>query len=185
MNPPQIIQLIIRTTPPPHKIRKESSSSSVEMAVLYKTSQKEERTKEPSWSSPKQWPLVLLLLGCTFGSILFGSVHQNSSASVVVVGGLMVLAAVGVAVAVAVIGVAGLVTWITVVVFLWLIGRSRRRLVAEGRKISKEVMVGFMVRVLLKEGNVLGAISAAVFGYLGLCMGSIIISSYSKLFWLK
>lgn len=101
----------------------------------------------------------------------------------VVVGGLLVLAAA--AAAVVVIVAAGLVTWITVMVFLWLIGRSRRSLVAEGRKISKEIMVGFAVRVLLKEGNVLGAISAAVFGYVGLCMGSIIISSNSRLFWLK
>ncbi|CAK9314763.1 unnamed protein product [Citrullus colocynthis] len=150
-----------------------------------KSSQKEGRRKEPCLR-PKLWPLALLLLGCTSGVILFGLVWQygrSSSTSVVVVGGLLVSTAV--AVAVAVIGAAALVTWITVMVLLSLIGRSRRRLVAEGRKISKEIMVGFVVKVLLKEANVLGAISAGFLGYLAFAWGSIFVPSYSKLFWLK
>lgn len=140
-----------------------------------KSSQKEGRRNEPSLR-PKPWPLALLLLGCTSGVILFSLVWQNGSSSsttsVVVVGGLLVSTAV--AVAVAVIGAAALVTWITVMVLLSLVGRSRRRLVAEGRKISKEIMVGFVVKVLLKEANVLGAISAAFLGYLAFAWGPLL-----------
>ncbi|XP_038902352.1 uncharacterized protein LOC120088986 [Benincasa hispida] len=128
---------------------------------------------EPSLR-PKLWPLALLLLGSTSGAILFGLVHQNGSSTtttVVMIGGLLLSA---VAVAVVAAAAMALVTWITVMVLLSLIGRTRRRLVAEGKKISKEIMVGFVVKVLLKEGNVMGAISAAVLGYLAFAWGPLL-----------
>ncbi|KAJ7981470.1 Pyrroline-5-carboxylate reductase [Quillaja saponaria] len=59
-----------------------------------------------------------------------------------------------------------LVTWITVVVLLAFFGKPRRTLVVEGRKITREIF-GFVIRILLKEGNVVAAI-CAVLGYFAL-----------------
>ncbi|CAN8230200.1 unnamed protein product [Cochlearia groenlandica] len=44
------------------------------------------------------------------------------------------------------------VIWISVVVTMAFAGKSRRRVVVEGRKVTKEI-AGFVFKVLLKEGN--------------------------------
>ncbi|MED6150026.1 hypothetical protein PIB30_068185 [Stylosanthes scabra] len=56
-----------------------------------------------------------------------------------------------------------LVTWITIVVLLAFFGKPRRTLVVEGRKITREIF-GFVVKILLKEGNLVAAV-CAVLGY--------------------
>ncbi|KAK7263666.1 hypothetical protein RJT34_31260 [Clitoria ternatea] len=58
------------------------------------------------------------------------------------------------------------VTWITIVVLLAFFGKPRRTLVVEGRKITAEIF-SFVVRILLKEGNVVAAV-CAVLGYFAL-----------------
>ncbi|KAK7257434.1 hypothetical protein RIF29_31416 [Crotalaria pallida] len=59
-----------------------------------------------------------------------------------------------------------LVTWITIVVLLAFFGKPKRTLVVEGRKITREIFV-FVVKILLKEGNVVAAV-CAVLGYFAL-----------------
>ena len=49
------------------------------------------------------------------------------------------------------------------VVLLAFFGKPKRTLVAEGRMITKEIF-GFVMKVLLKEGNVVAAV-CAVLGY--------------------
>lgn len=61
---------------------------------------------------------------------------------------------------------ATLVTWITVVVLLAFFGKPKRTLVLEGRKITREI-VGFVFKILLKEGNLVAAV-CAVLGYFAL-----------------
>ncbi|RDX58313.1 hypothetical protein CR513_62380, partial [Mucuna pruriens] len=56
-----------------------------------------------------------------------------------------------------------LVTWIAIVVLLAFFGKPRRTLVVEGRKITTEIF-SFVVKVLLKEGNIVAAV-CAVLGY--------------------
>ncbi|KAL0726803.1 hypothetical protein Bca4012_022896 [Brassica carinata] len=51
------------------------------------------------------------------------------------------------------------VIWISVVVSMAFAGKSRRRVVVEGRKVTKEI-AGFVFRVLLKEGNVVALLCA-------------------------
>ena len=68
--------------------------------------------------------------------------------------------------ALAVLVPATLVTWITVVVLLAFFGKPRRALVVEGRKITREIG-GFVLKILLKEGNVVAAV-CAVLGYFAL-----------------
>ena len=65
--------------------------------------------------------------------------------------------------AVAVVVPAVLVTWIAVVVLLAFFGKPKRTLVVEGRKITREIF-SFVVKVLLKEGNIVAAV-CAVLGY--------------------
>ena len=65
--------------------------------------------------------------------------------------------------ALAVVVPAVLVTWIAIVVLLAFFGKPKRTLVAEGRMITKEIF-GFVMKVLLKEGNVVAAV-CAVLGY--------------------
>ncbi|XP_022862512.1 uncharacterized protein LOC111382705 [Olea europaea var. sylvestris] len=72
-------------------------------------------------------------------------------------GVLSVVAALAVAVP------ATLVTWITLLVLLTFCGKPRRDLVVEGRKLTAEI-IGFVVKVLIREGNVVAAI-CAVIGY--------------------
>lgn len=59
-----------------------------------------------------------------------------------------------------------LVIWITVVVLLAFCGKPRRALVIEGRKITREI-IGFVFKILLKEGNIVAAL-CAVLGYFAL-----------------
>ncbi|XP_061346502.1 uncharacterized protein LOC133292139 [Gastrolobium bilobum] len=59
-----------------------------------------------------------------------------------------------------------LVTWITIVVLLAFFGKPKKALVVEGRKITREIF-GFVIKILLKEGNVVAAL-CAVLGYFAL-----------------
>ncbi|KAL7250580.1 hypothetical protein ACSBR1_012580 [Camellia fascicularis] len=61
---------------------------------------------------------------------------------------------------------ATMVTWITVLVLLAVCGKPRTTLVVEGKKLTAEI-VGFVVKILIKEGNVVAAI-CAVLGYFAL-----------------
>ncbi|KAM0960435.1 hypothetical protein ACFX2I_025378 [Malus domestica] len=61
---------------------------------------------------------------------------------------------------------ATLVTWIAIVVLLAFFGKPRRALVVDGRKITREI-VGIVMRILLKEGNLVAA-GCAVLGYFAL-----------------
>ncbi|GMH11066.1 hypothetical protein Nepgr_012907 [Nepenthes gracilis] len=56
-----------------------------------------------------------------------------------------------------------LVTWITVLVMLAFSGTRRRDLVVEGKKLTAEI-AGFVIKILIKEGNVVAAVCAVV-GY--------------------
>ncbi|KAI9176243.1 hypothetical protein LWI28_000323 [Acer negundo] len=97
---------------------------------------------QPS-SSSSGWPAL-------YASVLLGAVF----------GVLSMVAALAVAVP------ATLVIWITVVVLLAFFGKPRTTLVIEGRKITTEI-VGFVFKILLKEGNVVAAV-CAVLGYFAL-----------------
>lgn len=96
-----------------------------------------------SASSSSAWPALYasVLLGISFGV-------------------LSMVAALAVAVP------ATLVTWITVLVLLTFCGKPRKALVVEGKKLTAEI-TGFVVRVLIKEGNVVAAV-CAVLGYFAL-----------------
>ncbi|KAK4344656.1 hypothetical protein RND71_034832 [Anisodus tanguticus] len=61
---------------------------------------------------------------------------------------------------------ATLVTWITILVLLTFAGKGRRDLVMDGKKLTAEIS-GFVVRVLIREGNLVAAI-CAVLGYFAL-----------------
>ncbi|OIW15531.1 hypothetical protein TanjilG_16137 [Lupinus angustifolius] len=54
-------------------------------------------------------------------------------------------------------------TWIAIVVLMSFFGKPRWALVVEGRKITREIL-GVVMKVLLKEGNVVAAVFA-VLGY--------------------
>ncbi|KAF5732559.1 hypothetical protein HS088_TW17G00088 [Tripterygium wilfordii] len=97
---------------------------------------------QPS-SSSSGWPAL-------YASVLLGGVF----------GLLSMVAALAVAVP------ATLVIWITVVVLLAFFGKPRRVLVVEGRKITREI-VGFVLKILLKEGNIVAAV-CAILGYFAL-----------------
>ncbi|XP_042059285.1 uncharacterized protein LOC121803726 [Salvia splendens] len=58
---------------------------------------------------------------------------------------------------------ATLVMWITVLVLLAFCGKSRKTLEAEGKKLTAEI-IGFVVKVLIKEGNLVATVYA-VLGY--------------------
>ncbi|KAG6385103.1 hypothetical protein SASPL_153929 [Salvia splendens] len=61
---------------------------------------------------------------------------------------------------------ATLVTWTTVLVLLTFFGKPRKTLVVEGKKLTAEI-TGFVVKVLIKEGNLVAAV-CAVLGYFAL-----------------
>lgn len=79
----------------------------------------------------------------------------------VLLGAVFGLLSIGAALAVAV--PATLVTWITVLVLLAFFGKPRRALVTEAKQLTAEI-VGFVLRVLIKEGNLVAAV-CAVLGY--------------------
>ncbi|CAL0323638.1 unnamed protein product [Lupinus luteus] len=60
-------------------------------------------------------------------------------------------------------------TWIAIVVLMSFFGKPRWVLVVEGRKITREIL-GVVMKVLLKEGNVVAAV-CAVLGYFVLVLG--------------
>lgn len=68
--------------------------------------------------------------------------------------------------ALAVVVPATLVTWITVLVLLAFCGKPRRALVMEGKKLTADI-TRFVVKVLIKEGNIVAALCAIV-GYFAL-----------------
>ncbi|XP_028056603.1 uncharacterized protein LOC114260651 [Camellia sinensis] len=82
----------------------------------------------------------------------------------VALGALFGLLAMAAALAVAV--PATMVSWITVLVLLAFCGKPRTALVVEGKKLTAEIVV-FVVKILIKEGNVVAAI-CAVLGYFAL-----------------
>lgn len=96
--------------------------------------------------------------------------HQNPSSgwpalyASVLLGAVFGLLSMVAALAVAV--PATLVIWITVLVLLAFFGKPRTSLVIEGRKITKEI-IGFVFKILLKEGNAVAAV-CAVLGYFAL-----------------
>ncbi|KAB5530066.1 hypothetical protein DKX38_020147 [Salix brachista] len=98
------------------------------------------KQQESQTNSASEWPAL-------YASVLLGAVF----------GLLSMVAALAVAVP------ATLVIWITVVVMLTFFGKPRRVLVVEGRKITKEI-IGFVFKILLREGNAVAAV-AAVLGY--------------------
>lgn len=63
----------------------------------------------------------------------------------------------------AVVVLAVLVTWITIIVLLPSRKPNKRALVVEGKKITK-VIARFVVKILLKEGNVVEVV-CAILGY--------------------
>ncbi|KAF5950171.1 hypothetical protein HYC85_012164 [Camellia sinensis] len=82
----------------------------------------------------------------------------------VALGALFGLLSMAAALAVAV--PATMVSWITVLVLLAFCGKQRTALVVEGKKLTAEIVV-FVVKILIKEGNVVAAI-CAVLGYFAL-----------------
>ncbi|AES89657.1 uncharacterized protein [Medicago truncatula] len=91
-------------------------------------------------SSTSGWPAI-------YASVLLGTVF-----------GLLSMVA-----ALVIMVPAVMVTWITIVVLLAFFGKPRRTLVVEGRKITGEIF-SFVIKILLKEGNVVAAV-CAVLGY--------------------
>ncbi|KAJ8899106.1 hypothetical protein K2173_010259 [Erythroxylum novogranatense] len=89
------------------------------------------------------WPAL-------YASVLLGAVF----------GVLSMVAALAVAVP------ATLVIWITVVVLLAFLGKPKRSLVVEARKLTREI-VGILFKILLKEGNVVACV-CAILGYFAL-----------------
>ncbi|KAL3821467.1 hypothetical protein ACJIZ3_007372 [Penstemon smallii] len=61
---------------------------------------------------------------------------------------------------------ATLVTWITVLVLLTFCGKPRKTLVVEGKKLTAEI-IGFVAKVLIREGNFVAAV-CAILGYFAL-----------------
>ncbi|GMH07229.1 hypothetical protein Nepgr_009069 [Nepenthes gracilis] len=59
--------------------------------------------------------------------------------------------------ALAVAAPAMLVTWITVLVLLAFCGRRRRDLVVDGKKLTADI-VGFVIKILIKEGNAVASV---------------------------
>ncbi|GER26320.1 hypothetical protein STAS_01963 [Striga asiatica] len=98
------------------------------------------------------------------------SVYTSSSSGwLVLYASLLLGVAFGVLSIVAALAVAvpaTMVTWITVLVLLTFCGKPRKALVVEGKKLTAEI-VEFVVRVLIKEGNIVAAI-CAVLGYYAL-----------------
>ncbi|EOA37151.1 hypothetical protein CARUB_v10010476mg [Capsella rubella] len=93
-------------------------------------------------SSPSQSRLPAVYASVVLGAV-FGAMSMVAAAAVAVP--------------------AVMVIWISVVVLLAFFGKSRRVLVVEARKITREVF-GFVFKVLLKEGNAVAAV-CAVLGY--------------------
>ncbi|XP_010522605.1 PREDICTED: uncharacterized protein LOC104801171 [Tarenaya hassleriana] len=88
-----------------------------------------------------------------------GRLHLPAVYASVVLGAVFGTMSMAAAAAVAVPAV--MVIWISVVVLLAFFGKPKRVLVVEGRKITREV-VGYVFKVLLKEGNAVAALCAVL-----------------------
>ncbi|KAF3943508.1 hypothetical protein CMV_029943 [Castanea mollissima] len=121
----------------------QASAPSSTYMLLLRIMSKRRTWSSSSSSSSSGWPAL-------YASVLLGAVF----------GMLSMVAALAVMVP------ATLVTWITVMVLLTFFGKPKRDLVVEGRMITKEI-VGFLLKILLKEGNVVAAV-CAVLGYFAL-----------------
>ncbi|KAM4103888.1 hypothetical protein ACJW30_06G112800 [Castanea mollissima] len=130
-------QETVRTSPA------QASAPSSTYMLLLRIMSKRRTWSSSSSSSSSGWPAL-------YASVLLGAVF----------GMLSMVAALAVMVP------ATLVTWITVMVLLTFFGKPKRDLVVEGRMITKEI-VGFLLKILLKEGNVVAAV-CAVLGYFAL-----------------
>ncbi|XP_065873367.1 uncharacterized protein [Euphorbia lathyris] len=108
-----------------------------------------------NWYKEQSESQVISASGSSGWAALYASVLLGA-----VFGVLSMVAALAVAVP------ATLVIWITVVVMLAFFGKPRRTLVIEGRKITREI-IGFVFKILLKEGNIVAAV-CAVLGYFAL-----------------
>ncbi|KAH1120452.1 hypothetical protein J1N35_003612 [Gossypium stocksii] len=114
---------------------------------------------------------ILLDFSWNFLKSILSWYHQNQARyhspgwpalyASVLLGGVFGLISMAAAVAVAV--PATMVTWITVVVLLAFFGKPKRTLLAEGKKITREI-AGSVLKTLLTEGNVV-AVVCAVLGY--------------------
>lgn len=92
----------------------------------------------------------------------YGENHQTSSGWPAVYASVLLGAVFGVlsmAAALFIAVPAIVVIWISVVVTMAFAGKSRKRVVIEGRKVTKEI-AGFVFRVLLKEGNFVALLCA-------------------------
>lgn len=103
-----------------------------------------------SWYESKPPPSSSSYFAALYASVLLGAAF----------GVLSMVAALAVAVP------ATLVTWISVLVLLTFCGKPRKTLVVEGKKLTGEI-TGFVVKVLIKEGNVVAAV-CALLGYFAL-----------------
>ncbi|KAF6171956.1 hypothetical protein GIB67_031260 [Kingdonia uniflora] len=108
------------------------------------------------------WNLLKSILSwynsITYSSTSYGWPALYASAMFGAVFGVLSMAA---ALAVAI--PATVVTWITVLVLLAFCGKPRRALVQEGRSITADI-VGFVIRIVIREGNIVAA-TCAVIGY--------------------
>ncbi|XP_010447996.1 PREDICTED: uncharacterized protein LOC104730520 [Camelina sativa] len=92
----------------------------------------------------------------------YGDNHQTSSGLPALYASVLLGAVFGVlsmAAALFIAVPAIVVIWISVVVSMAFAGKSRKRVVIEGRKVTKEI-AGFVFRVLLKEGNFVALVCA-------------------------
>ncbi|KAG8364728.1 hypothetical protein BUALT_Bualt18G0028900 [Buddleja alternifolia] len=113
---------------------------------------------------------ILLSLSWNFlKSVLSWYEFQSSSSSSALYASLLLGLAFGLLSVVAALAVAvpaTLVTWISVLVLLTFRGKPRGSLVLEGKKLTAEI-TGFVIKVLIKEGNVVAAV-CALLGYFAL-----------------
>ncbi|KAK7272381.1 hypothetical protein RJT34_28926 [Clitoria ternatea] len=111
--------------------------------------------------SPQVNDFMVQLANSIMHHQLLGSLHSiYASVLLGTVFGLLSMVA-----AIAVVVPAVLVTWMAVVVFLAFFGKPKRTLVVERRKITREIF-SFVIKVLLKERNVVVAAVCTVLGYL-------------------
>lgn len=109
------------------------------------------------------WNLLKSILSWYESTSVSGLSSSGWPALYASVGLGVVFGVLSMAAALAVVVPATLVTWITVLVLLTFCGKPRRTVVVEGKKLTAEI-TGFVVRVLIKEGNIVAAV-CAVLGY--------------------
>ncbi|KAJ0251563.1 hypothetical protein HA466_0125020 [Hirschfeldia incana] len=158
-----------------HKCYQQTESS--DLVVLMADNEEQERTTSYKLflkviSKRRTWVCLFLavyaiLLSSSWNSLnsivdWYGENHRTSSGWPAVYASVLLGAVFGVlsmAAALFIAVPAIVVIWISVVVSMAFAGKSRRRVVVEGRKVTKEI-AGFVFRVLLKEGNVVALLCA-------------------------